>query len=71
MYVYAFNLNIILLTVYILADFEDVGELSVVRVGRGSAELLPKQELMKFKEAVTSVARVGDGGMTFNFTVGW
>ena len=55
-----------LLTVSVLADVVDVGEPSVIRVGRGSAELLPKEELVKLKEA-----RVGEGVMTFNFTVGW
>jgi hypothetical protein len=48
-----------------------MGEPSVVAVGTGSAELLPKSELAKFKEAVTNAATVGDGGITFNFTVEW
>lgn len=40
-----------------IQDVVDVGEPSVIRVGRGSAELLPKEELVKLKEA-----RVGEGG---------
>ena len=60
-----------LLTVSVLSDVEDDAAPSVVCVGGGSAELLPQQEVAKFKEAITSVSRVGEGGMTFNFTVGW
>lgn len=67
----AFHLKIILLTVFVLAEDEDDGAPSVVRLGGGSAELLPNQGLVKFKEAITSSAKVGEGGMTFNFTVGW
>jgi hypothetical protein len=63
-----FNDNLI--TVTVLADVEDGGAPSVVSVGRASAELLPQEELVKFKEAVSHATRVGEGGMTFNFPVG-
>jgi hypothetical protein len=62
---------IILLTVSVLADVEDDGAPCVVSVGGGSAELLPQEESVKFKEAVTRSTTVGEGGMTFNFTVWW
>jgi hypothetical protein len=54
------------------ADVHDMNEddeeddTSVIPLGKGSAELLPKQEQMKVPTGVT----VGEGGMTFNFTGG-
>ena len=55
----------------VLADVEDEAAPSVVCVGGGSAELLPQHESVKFKEAIRGAHRVGEGGMAFNFTVGW
>jgi hypothetical protein len=58
------------------ADVHDMNEddeeddASVIPLGKGSAELLPKREQLKVEKLVPTGVTVGEGGMTFNFTGG-